>query len=315
MNTNEIAIQLFENEMKGIEYVKNKLDNNFVMAVDMISDATGDVVIVGIGKTGIIGQKIVASMTSTGTRAFFLNAAEGMHGDLGIIRKNDVVIIISNSGNTQETTDIIAPIKRIGAPIIAMTGNKNSILAKESTYVLDIGITDEGCPIGLAPLSSTTATLIMGDALTVALMSKKQFTRNDFAIYHPGGSLGRHLLTRVSDLMTTDIPKVEINEVFKNIIYRISEHRLGMTLVYDGQSPVGIITDGDIRRNAEKYENIIRTTADQMMTKGFLSIGKDEMATCALEMMQEKKVTSLAVIDKDQKVCGIVTIHQLIKFK
>lgn len=315
MNTREIAKQLIDHEIKEIEYVKNRLDSNFDKILDEIINVAGDFIIVGLGKSGIIAQKIAASMRSTGTRTLFIHAAEGMHGDLGFVRADDLVMIISHSGSSPEITEIIKPIKEIGARIIAMTGNKNSILAREAVYVLDSGIQSEGGSIGLAPFASTTAMLVLGDALTEALIVKKQFTKKDFAVFHPGGSLGRRLLTRVGDLMVTELPKVDTTDVFIDVVYKISACRLGMTLVYKGDVSVGIITDGDIRRNIGNYGDVLNTKAEEMMTKDFISINKNEMATTALEIMNKKKVTNLVVVDETSVVCGIVTIHNLINFE
>lgn len=312
----EISKTVFDLEIDELKKVRDKIDKSIQEAVEMIFESKGRVVITGIGKSGIIGKKIAASLASTGTQSIFMNAAEGLHGDLGMIYKDDIVIAISNSGTSQEVLNLIPSIKKIGANIIAMTGNKNSILGECADLVLDIGIEKEACPMNLAPTSSTTATLVMGDALTVSLIRKKKFKPEKFALYHPGGALGRRLLTRVKDLMHVDVPIVYEDTKLRDIIYEISSKRLGMTMVYNEKNEVtGIITDGDIRRTVfNKFEDIKEITALDIMTREFKIIDKDEMANYALDIMDSSKISSLAIVEEN-KVKGVITIHDLFDFK
>ena len=218
-----IAKEVFDLEMIELDKVKSKINEEFARIVELIFESKGRVIVTGIGKSGIIGKKIAASLASTGTNSFFMHSAEALHGDLGMVYRDDIVIAISNSGSSQEVLDILPSIKRIGATLIAMTGNRNSILAKEAEYVLDIGIENEACPLDLAPTSSTTATLVMGDALTVALIKRRDFKPEKFALYHPGGALGRRLLTSIKDLMVTEVPKVTLQTELKDI--KLAEKR------------------------------------------------------------------------------------------
>ena len=311
-----IAKEVFDLEMIELDKVKSKINEEFARIVELIFESKGRVIVTGIGKSGIIGKKIAASLASTGTNSFFMHSAEALHGDLGMVYRDDIVIAISNSGSSQEVLDILPSIKRIGATLIAMTGNRNSILAKEDEYVLDIGIENEDCPLDLAPTSSTTATLVMGDALTVALIKRRDFKPEKFALYHPGGALGRRLLTSIKDLMVTEVPKVTLQTELKDIIYEISSKRIGMTLVYENQKAIGIITDGDIRRSIANCEDLNKLNAEQIMSKGYKTTKNDAKATVALEKMQEFKVSSLVVIDakSSSEIVGIVTMHDLFPF-
>lgn len=315
-NSISIAKEVFTLEIEELDKLKSKINEAFENVVELILESKGRVIVTGIGKSGIIGKKIAASLASTGTNSFFMHSAEALHGDLGMVYKDDIVIAISNSGTSQEVLDILPSIKRIGATLIAMTGNNNSQLAKEAKYILDIGIEREACPLDLAPTSSTTATLVMGDALTVALMRRREFKPEKFALYHPGGALGRRLLTKISDLMIKDIPKVTLNTEFKDIIYEISSKRIGMTLVYDNQNAIGIITDGDIRRGISNCNDLNKLNAKEIMSTGFKTILSNEKATVALEKMQEYKISSLIVINEKNsfEIVGIVTMHDLFPF-
>lgn len=315
LNFIETAKEVFELEISELEKVKSRIGNEFSEAVEMIYNSTGRVVITGIGKSGIIGKKIAASLASTGTQSFFMNAAEGLHGDLGMIFKDDVVIAISNSGSSQEVLNLIPSIKQIGNQLIAMTGNSSSPLAVAADLVLDIGIDKEACPLNLAPTSSTTATLVMGDALTVALIKKRDFKPESFAVYHPGGALGRRLLTRVRDLMHTDVPKVSQDSNIQDIIYEISSKRLGLTLVYEGDKAIGIITDGDIRRVIGKLKDLSAISAVEIMSTNYKYILESEMANVALEEMDDNKISSLVVQNDNHQVTGIITLHDVFGFK
>ncbi|WP_033578290.1 KpsF/GutQ family sugar-phosphate isomerase [Priestia aryabhattai] len=312
------AREVFDTEIIELQRVKEKLSDDFEKAVNSIYSCTGKVIVTGIGKSGIIGHKIAASLASTGTHSFFMNSAEGLHGDLGMINENDIVLIISNSGNSPEVLQILPSIREIGAYIIAMTGGLNSSLAKNSDIVLDIGIEKEACPLNLAPTSSTTATLVMGDALTVALIKLRNFKAENFAVYHPGGSLGKRLLTKVSDVMHTgkDMPLIDENDRFDTIIYEISNKRLGMTCVMSNNKIVGIITDGDIRRQLLEKGELFNTTAKSIMTKNFKYISPENFAVDALRKMESAnhKINCLPVIANSELI-GVITVHDLLDFR
>lgn len=318
MNFIKRSKEIFAQEIKELEAVAANIGQEINDAVEMIYNSQGKLVVMGVGKTGIIGHKLSASLASTGTPSIFVHASEAMHGDLGMIDKKDIVLLISNSGSSSEIINVIAPIRRIGCKIIALTGNPHSILAKESDIILNVSISTEACPLNLAPTTSTTATLVMGDALTICLMEKREFKAENYALYHPGGALGRQLLCRVKDEMTTEIPFVSVSTLFKDVIYEVSNKRLGMTIVRneEGQA-VGIITDGDIRRAIQHFEDFKSLEAGSFMTKGFRKISKDALLTDALEMMDESNITTLAVMESDdsQDVVGIVSIHHIIDFK
>lgn len=308
--------EIFNLEIAELQKLTDKIGPEINQAVEQIYACKGKLVIMGVGKTGIIGHKISSSLASTGTSSIFINAAEAMHGDLGMINSNDIVMLISNSGNSAEILNVVAPLKEIGCSLMAMTGNPRSALAKEVSLVLNVGISKEACPLGLAPTTSTTATLVMGDALTICLMERRGFKAENFALYHPGGALGRRLISRVKDEMFTDIPKVHENTLFKDIIYEVSNKRLGMTMVYnDAEQAVGIITDGDIRRAIQKYDELKNLTAAEIMTHSFKRITPDELLTEALELMDINKITTLTVVDASDQVIGILSIHNIIDFR
>jgi arabinose-5-phosphate isomerase len=315
MNALELAKDIFQQEINGLHTVSDKIGQEINDVVELIYACKGKLVILGIGKTGIIGHKIASSLASTGTPSIYINAAEAMHGDLGMISKNDIALLISNSGSSSEILNVLSPLKKIGCKLICMTGNPKSALAKESELVLNVGVEKEACPLGLAPTTSTTATLVLGDALTICLMERRNFKAENYALYHPGGALGRQLLSRVKDEMTTDLPKVSMKTLFKDVIFEVSNKRLGMTLVYDENNvAVGIITDGDIRRAIQKFDDIKQLKASEFMTQGFKRIDKNDMLTEALEMMDVSNITTLAVMDGD-RVCGILSIHHIIDFR
>jgi arabinose-5-phosphate isomerase len=310
--------EVFHSQIYELQKLSERIGEEMNRVVDLIYTSKGKVVIMGIGKTGIIGHKISSSLASTGTPSIFINAAEAMHGDLGMVSNQDVVLLISNSGASDEIINVLAPLKKLGCPIVAMTGNPHSPLAIESDYVLDVGVETEACPFGLAPTTSTTATLVMGDALMICLMERRGFKAENYALYHPGGALGRRLVARVKDEMTVDIPKVFLDTIFKDVIFEVSSKRLGMTLVYDhNDNAVGIITDGDIRRAIQKYDDIKTLVAADFMTNGFKKIGTDDLLSDALELMDVNKITSLTVVDtvNPQNVIGILSIHSIIDFR
>lgn len=312
----KLSKEIFQQEVDELQKLANSIGSEMNEVVELIYSCKGKLVIMGIGKTGIIGHKISSSLASTGTPSIFINAAEAMHGDLGMISKNDIVLLISNSGSSSEIVNIIAPLKKIGSTLIAMTGNSNSVLAKEVSLILNVGVSSEACPLDLAPTTSTTATLVMGDALTICLMERRGFKAENYALYHPGGALGRRLLSRVKDEMITVVPKIHTSALFKDVIYEVSNKRLGMTMVFDeNETAVGIITDGDIRRALQKFDEIKDLTAVDFMTVGFKKIGQNELLTDALEVMDINKITTLSVVDDNDTVVGILSIHNIIDFR
>jgi arabinose-5-phosphate isomerase len=315
MNSLTLSKQVFEQEIQELQRVSHRIGPEINEAVDLILNCRGKVVVTGIGKTGIIGQKIAASLSLTGTQAVFMNATDAVHGDLGMVSPGDVVLAISNSGSSVEITNILPPLRKIGASIIALTGNPASRLGKEADIVLHVGVSSEACPLGVAPTSSTTATLVMGDALTICLMERRGFTLEQYALFHPGGALGRRLLTRVEDLMSPDIPTVHENDLFKDVIYTVSDRRKGMTMVMnEAGTMTGIITDGDIRRAIQRFDDIINRRAVEFMTHGFKRISAKAQIEEALELMRYNKITSLVVINPDNNdtIVGLITIHDII---
>lgn len=318
INIVERALEVFRSEQDEIDFVASHLDDTFRKVVELILHSNGKVVISGIGKTGLIGRKIAASLASTGTQAIFLNAAEAQHGDLGMVSKGDIVILISNSGESEEIVRLPAPLKRLNCTLVAMTGMPKSTLAQQCDYVLNVGVRKEACKIGLAPTTSTTATLVMGDALTVCLMEARNFRPENFALYHPGGALGRRMLTHVSELMGTVVPQVDESTSFRDVLVEVSSKKLGMTLVKDAQGHYsGIITDGDIRRVVEREANFQQLTAADFMTHGFKRICASKMVNDALELMDRHKITTLAVTNTDSPdatIVGILHIHDIYGF-
>lgn len=310
----DIAKRVLEIEAEAIKALAARLDGNFTKAVDLIFNATGKCVVSGMGKSGIIGQKISSTLASTGTPSFFLHPAEGMHGDLGMIMKNDIVIAISNSGETEELIKILPVIKRMGVKMIAMTGRKDSTLAKYGDAVLDVGVSEEACPLGLAPTASTTATLAMGDALAVALIEKKGFRTEDFAGLHPAGSLGRRLM-KASELMHggNAMPKVGPDTPVKDALFVITAGRMGLTGVFDNGKLLGIITDGDLRRALERGGNVLDMKSSELMTKNPKVIPGDALAETALKVMEEHSITALFVTGEDGEVAGVLHMHDLLK--
>jgi len=308
-----IAKQTISIEGEAIANLINFLDNDFENAVKFILNSKGRVIVTGIGKSANIATKIVATLNSTGTPSIFMHAADAIHGDLGIVQKDDVVICISKSGNTPEVKVLVPLIKNSHNKIIALTGNKDSYLAKNADFVLNAYVEHEACPNDLAPTTSTTAQLVMGDALAVCLLEMREFTSEDFAKYHPGGTLGKRLYLRVNDLVEkNEIPKVALNTNIRDVIIEISEKRLGTTAVVDNEKIVGIITDGDIRRmlkNNQKFENMI---AKDIMSKNPKTINSNAMAIDALDVMEANNITQILVVD-EEKYVGVVHLHDLIK--
>jgi arabinose-5-phosphate isomerase len=313
------AKEIFDEEIRELEKLKNSIDTTFDKVVEVLYHCQGKVVMMGIGKTGIIAHKMAASFASTGTPSIFVNAAEAVHGDLGMINAKDVAILVSNSGSTNEILNVIDPLHRLGCTVIAMTGHMDSPLALRADYALSIHVDTEACPLGLAPTTSTTATLLMGDALLVCLMEMRQFKADDFALYHPGGALGRKLLGRVHNVMSTNVPRVAANASFREVVCEMTDKHLGMTMVYDQQTEGvcrGIITDGDIRRAIQKY-NDVHITAEEIMTPSYKHIAKDALLTDALAVMDAYNITTLAVTETEgtSEIIGIISIHHIIDFK
>jgi len=311
------AARVLTIEAAGILGLREKLDANFARAVEILRGTRGKVVVTGMGKSGLIGRKIAATLASTGTAAFFLHPAEGIHGDVGMINRSDAAIVLSNSGETEEVLRLLPAFKRMGLPLIVLTGSPTSTLARHADAVLDVGVREEACPLGLAPTASTTAALAMGDALAVVLFEEKGFSAEDFARLHPGGALGRKLLT-VADLMHTGeaIPLVEKGTLLKDALFTISAKRLGVTGVLDGDGCLtGIITDGDVRRAMARGTDIFTATAGEVMTASPKRIAPTELAAAALRKMEEHAITSLLVCDpaEPRRLIGIVHIHDLLK--
>jgi arabinose-5-phosphate isomerase len=305
-------------EAEAVMALNDRINGEFVRAVQMILACTGRVVITGMGKSGLICQKIAATMASTGTPALFLHPAEGVHGDLGMVAKGDVVVAVSNSGETEELTRILPVIKRMGLPLIAMAGNPASTLARAGDVFLDISVTEEACPLQLAPTASTTATLAMGDALAVALLLERGFREEDFALYHPGGALGKRLLLRVEDLMHggDQVPLVGLKTALKDALYEISDKKLGITGVLDADGNlVGVFTDGDLRRTIEKGVELLHRPISEFMNRQPKRILRTNLAAKALQRMEEHAITSLFVFDSDEssRPVGILHLHDLLR--
>ena len=303
-------------EARAVQALVQRLDAGFSEAVDLLYDCKGKVVVSGMGKSGLIGQKIAATLASTGTPSFFLHPAEGLHGDLGMLARGDVLIAISNSGETQEILQLLPFMERRGIPVMAIVGRMSSTLAKNSTVALDVSVAEEACPMGLAPTASTTATLAMGDALAVALLEKRGFKEQDFAQFHPGGTLGRRLLVKVRDVMHVGkaLPQVRETVSASEAILEMSAKKLGMTTVVDQVGAlVGIITDGDLRRFLQQGGDFSNTTARSLASRHPKLIGPDELAAKAVEMMERHSITTLVVADMAKRIVGVVHLHDLLK--
>jgi arabinose-5-phosphate isomerase len=302
-------------EAEAVANLEKSINQDFVKAIDIIYATKGRVVLTGMGKSGLIARKIVATLNSTGTAAIYLHPTDALHGDLGMVRKEDVVILISKSGSTEEIAKLMPMFKRLGVKLIAMSGNPDSSLVKGSDIFLNISVKEEACPHDLAPTSSTTATLVMGDALSVALLQKRGFTAEDFALLHPGGSLGKRLSLKIDEIMTKGdgVPVVKENSSIKDIILEMTSKRLGTTCVVDKTGKLsGIITDGDLRRLLEKTMDVKHLVATDIMSKNPKVTEKDYLASFALQLMESHKITSLIVTDRDKKPIGIVHLHDLI---
>ena len=316
-NTNplKLAKEVIRLEAKALYSLIPRIDRRFIRAINLLVSCKGRVVVTGMGKSGIIGRKIAATLSSTGTPSLFLHPGEAIHGDLGMIIKDDLVLAISNSGETEEVVRILPYLRRTGVKIIGLTGDSSSQLARASEVVLNIGVEREACPFGLVPTTSTTVILAMGDALAMALLEKKGMSQKDFALYHPGGNLGKRLLERVKDVMHTGkrMPVVPIVASLKEAITEINNKGFGFTLIVDKQHRlVGIITDGDLRRLLIKGPDIRKERLSDCMTKNPLTIGKEALAAQAITTMEKRAITSLAIIDSRRKPIGIVHLHDLL---
>jgi len=312
---NDLAKEVFDIEAKSILRLKENIGENFDKAIEILYNCKGRVIVTGMGKSGLIGKKIAATLSSTGTPSYFLHPAESTHGDSGIITKQDVVIAISNSGETQELLNLLPIIKRFGVMMIGMTSKMGSTLAQASDVVLDISVEREACPLNKAPTASTTATLAMGDALAVCLLEKRGFTEEDFLIFHPSGALGKGFLYRVSDLMKTeDLPVASESDKFNQVVEIITEHKLGMAMILNSAGELsGVLTDGDIRRTLMKYGNTSNLVIKDVMTVNPKRITASSYGASALNLMEKYSITALAVVDENNKPVGVVHIHDLLK--
>ena len=309
----ELAVQIVENEANTIMDLRNKIDGDFQKTVELLLENKGNVVFSGIGKSALIAQKIVATMNSTGTTAVFMHAADAIHGDLGLVRDGDVVVVLSKSGETPEIKVLVPLIKLRGNKIVAMVGNRSSYLASQADFVLDVSVDSEAIPGSLAPTSSTTAQLVMGDALALILMRCRGFSTTDFAKVHPGGALGKQLYLRVKDLYTrNERPEVSPNDNLTRVIIEMTHKRLGATVVIDNGTLVGIITDGDLRRMLMNTPDIEHVKASQIMTSTPKTIEEDALVVDALHKMRENSITQLPVIH-DGKYLGIIHLHDILK--
>ncbi|HEY7508973.1 MAG TPA: KpsF/GutQ family sugar-phosphate isomerase [Vicinamibacteria bacterium] len=310
----DTARRVLEIEARAILELAPRIGDAFERAVELLFACAGRVVVTGMGKSGLIGQKISATFSSTGTPSLFLHPAEAIHGDLGRIVKGDAVLAVSYSGDTAEIVGLTPTVKRLAAPLIVMSGHPGSVLAGAADVHLDVSVREEACPLGLAPTASTTAALAMGDALAMALLERRGFTVDDFAVLHPGGKLGRKLL-RVEDVMHAgeQVPKVVPSTVMKDVLFEMTRKRLGMTTVADGDGKLlGMISDGDLRRQMERHGyGLLERTAEQCMTRDPIVIGRRQLATAALAVMEERKVTSLPVTDGAGRLEGVVHLHDL----
>ena len=303
-------------EAKSVAGLEDRIGENFAHAVELILRSRGRVIVTGVGKSGIIARKIVSTMNSTGTPAMFMHPSDAVHGDLGMVRKDDVVICISKSGNTDEMSTLLPMFKRLGVPLIGLVGKMQSTLAQESTVVLDASVDEEACPHDLAPTSSTTATLVLGDALAIALLNKRQFSKEDFALYHPGGMLGKRLLLKVDELMVTGsaIPRVAPDVALRDAIMEITTTRLGCTCVLNPDGTLaGLVTDGDLRRLLQKTSDISSIKVADVMVRKPKTIASGTLAVVALQEMESYNITQVIVVDENLFPVGVVHLHDLVK--
>jgi arabinose-5-phosphate isomerase len=312
----EVARRVLIVEARAVAQLRHRLGESFLRALDLLYRCRGRVIVTGIGKSGIVARKIASTLASTGTASYYLHPSEGMHGDIGIVMKDDVVICVSKSGNTDELTRLIPIFKRIGVPIITLTGNLRSALALKSDVVLDVSVEEEACPFNLAPTASSTAALAMGDALAVALLKRRGLRPEDFALLHPGGSLGRQLTLRVEDVMFTDdaVPRVSLEASLEEAIFEIARKRFGSTCVVDGDGRLaGIITDGDLRRLLQRRRDIWDLRAKDIMTTKPKVVRLGSMAVEALHLMEQFNILQVIVVDEEQRPVGMIHLHDLLE--
>ena len=310
------GLTVIQVETQAVAALANRINDNFVIACKLMFNCKGRVVVTGMGKSGHIAGKIAATLASTGTPAFFVHSGEVSHGDLGMITRQDVVLALSNSGETEEVLTILPIIKRLGVPLIAMTGNPASALAKFATIHINVAVEQEACPLGLAPTSSTTAALVMGDALAVSLLEARGFTRDDFALSHPGGSLGKRLLLMVSDIMHVGekIPSVPESALISHALLEMTEKKLGMTTIVDADNRVtGIFTDGDLRRMLSRNLDVHKIAITEVMTLNCIVILADILAAEAMQIMEQKKINALIVVDEQHRAVGALNMHDLVR--
>lgn len=309
----KVALKAIDNELSAIAGLLDSINDDFEKAVNLILEAKGRIVVTGIGKSAIIAQKIVATLNSTGTASIFMHAADAIHGDLGLVRKNDVVIVVSKSGETPEIKVLIPLLKGRKNKLIALVGNTSSYLAKQADMVLDTTVEKEACPNNLAPTSSTTAQMVMGDALAICLLEMRGFTASDFAKFHPGGALGKKMFMRVSDLsINNEVPSVDVEENISKVIIEISSKMLGATAVLENKKLVGLITDGDLRRMIQKQPNYTELKARDVMSVNPRTISSDELVVEALSVMRENNITQLLVLD-NEKYVGVIHLHDILR--
>lgn len=316
INVIKRAKEVLEIEAQAIKLLKNRLGKNFTKAVELILKCKGRVVVSGMGKTGIIAQKFSATLASTGTPSLFLHTAEAIHGDLGKVTADDVVIILSNSGSTEEMKQLLPILKKIGSPIVSLTGNSKSILAKYSDVVLDVSVKKEACPLGLVPTASTTASLAMADALAVCLLERKSFKEKDFAFFHPGGALGRRLLLTVEDIMRSGQANAIVGENKKvsQVLFAITRARAGSAIVVDKRGRVkGIFTDGDLRRHLESDTDLPNRRISEVMTRNPAVVNKDMLAAEAMRILEAKRIDEVPVVDKNMRPQGLLDVQDLLK--
>ncbi len=307
---------VIETEQSALTELVERIDDKFVTACNILLQCEGRVVVIGMGKSGHIGNKIAATLASTGTPAFFVHPGEASHGDLGMITNKDVVLVLSNSGETDEVVALLPVIKRLNTPMIALTGRPGSTLANTATVNIDVSVSKEACPLGLAPTSSTTATLAMGDAISIALLEARGFNENDFALSHPGGTLGRRLLLHVGDIMHTDdeIPKVSESALLSNALLEMTQKGLGVTtVVNDDDTILGVFTDGDLRRTLDSNIDINTCLVKDVMTKNGKNIKANSLAASALALMEKHRINALVVVDEQEKLIGILNMHDLLR--
>ncbi|HEY5594183.1 MAG TPA: KpsF/GutQ family sugar-phosphate isomerase [Nitrospiria bacterium] len=312
----ETARKVLRLEAQAIQELIGRINETFTQAIEILHDCKGRVVVTGMGKSGLIGKKIAATLASTGTPAFFLHPAEGVHGDLGMVSRGDAVLLLSNSGETGELITILPAFKRLAVPLICLTGNSRSTLAKNSDVVIDVGVKEEAGPLGLVPTASTTATLAMGDALSVALLEKRGFKEADFAYFHPGGTIGKKLLLKVTDVWHHGpaVPRVTEKTPLKDVIVEMTSKKLGMTTVVNSHGKLsGVITDGDLRRLLEREPSPMRKKAADVMTGKPKVIAPTALAAKAVQIMEQYSITTLVVADAQRNVAGVVHLHDLLK--